>query len=92
MENSDPPLGDPQGNLDDVANAAMPPRDISLLNVAVAAAQDRTDELRAQVSFALASGITPQEIVDILDQAALHTGRSHEHQLIILGDAIRDAG
>jgi alkylhydroperoxidase/carboxymuconolactone decarboxylase family protein YurZ len=88
-----PPLAPPagaRGQPEGTSTDAMSPRDTSLLDIAVAAAHDRADALREQVGLALANGITPQEIVDILDLVALHAGRPHEHQLTILGDALDD--
>jgi alkylhydroperoxidase/carboxymuconolactone decarboxylase family protein YurZ len=64
-------------------------RDIALLKVAVAAAQNRTDDLRKQLVAALSNDVKPNELVELLEQAALHTGHRIDDQLAILGDAIR---
>lgn len=56
-------------------------RDIILLNVAIAAAQDRRDELRSQLALALMNDVTPAQIADILEQAACHSGHFLDDQL-----------
>jgi alkylhydroperoxidase/carboxymuconolactone decarboxylase family protein YurZ len=68
----------------------LSPRDINLLNIAVAAVRNRTGELRAQLMLALTNDVTPEEIADILDQAALRAGHLADDRIAILGDVLRD--
>jgi alkylhydroperoxidase/carboxymuconolactone decarboxylase family protein YurZ len=87
-----PPAPSLQGSGDDVAGGrSLSPRDISLLNVAVAATRNQTEELCAQLVLALGTGVTPEEVSDILDQVALHAGHPVDDHITIVGEAHRDA-
>jgi alkylhydroperoxidase/carboxymuconolactone decarboxylase family protein YurZ len=67
-------------------------RDTSLLNIAVAATQNRSGDLPAQFMLALTNGVTLQEITAILDQVSLYTGRRADDQITILGEVLREHG
>ncbi|MET0698276.1 MAG: carboxymuconolactone decarboxylase family protein [Mycobacterium sp.] len=56
----------------------LPAHDLSLLNIAVAAAQNRP-ELRNEIEHALRNGVTDAEILDILDEVARYTGHERTH-------------
>jgi alkylhydroperoxidase/carboxymuconolactone decarboxylase family protein YurZ len=65
-------------------------RDISLLDVAVAATRGPTEELRKGFVLALTNDVTPEKFRNILDQVARHTGRSADDYLPILGEILRE--
>jgi alkylhydroperoxidase/carboxymuconolactone decarboxylase family protein YurZ len=46
-----------------------------MLNVVIAATQNRSSELRAEIERALQNGVSPDEIRGIIDEVAIHTGR-----------------
>jgi alkylhydroperoxidase/carboxymuconolactone decarboxylase family protein YurZ len=53
---------------------ALSPRDISILNVAVLVAQNRSGELRAEISRALLNGVNPDGIRAIVVEVASRVG------------------
>ena len=68
-----PPSGRHQSKGDEpVDHGRLNPRDISLINISIAAAQNRTDELRAQMLAGVSNDLTPQEITNVLDEVVLH--------------------
>ncbi|MEE6140196.1 carboxymuconolactone decarboxylase family protein [Mycobacterium sp. 050128] len=62
----------------------MSAKDLSMLNIAGAAALRRTDDLRVEIRKALANGVTAGEVRGILGQVALHADSS-------LADCVRAA-
>jgi 4-carboxymuconolactone decarboxylase len=49
-------------------------KDVSIINVAVAAAQNQSSELSTEIERALRNGVTPDEIRAILDEIVLLVG------------------
>lgn len=94
-----PPRSDPPAMPHDAATnlgvhaagAGSSSGDITLLEMGSTAAQDRADEVRRDVEHELGQGITPGEIVDVPEQAALHAGRSPQPQLALLRNTLRAA-
>jgi alkylhydroperoxidase/carboxymuconolactone decarboxylase family protein YurZ len=52
----------------------LSPKDLSILNVAVLIAQNRSTELRAEIERALRNGVSPDGIRAILDEVASRVG------------------
>jgi alkylhydroperoxidase/carboxymuconolactone decarboxylase family protein YurZ len=84
------PRTNEQAPADHATQRGLSPRDTSLLNTSIAAAQNRTVELREQLALALANGVTPEQLVDIIDYAGVHAGHQVAHQMSILGDVLRE--
>jgi alkylhydroperoxidase/carboxymuconolactone decarboxylase family protein YurZ len=53
-------------------DSGLSAKDLSMLNIASAAALLRTDDLRVQIKRGLVNGVTADEVRDILGQVALH--------------------
>ena len=51
-------------------------KDLSMLNIAAAAALHRTAELRIEIKKAIANGLTTDEVRDILNEVATQAGSS----------------
>ena len=62
----------------------LSPSDISLVDVAVAAAGDRTAELRTPLGIAMTYGVTPEELADVLREAARRVGRCDDVFIVLL--------
>ena len=65
-------------------NTSLSAKDLSMLNIAGAAALLRTDDLRVEIKKALANGVTADEVRDILCQVAVRADSS-------LADCVRVA-
>ena len=67
-------------------------KDLSMLNIAGAAALLRTDDLRAEIKNALANGVTADEVRDILGQVALHADSSLADCVRLAEQVLADPG
>jgi 4-carboxymuconolactone decarboxylase len=56
------------------SNARLSAKDLGMLNVAIAAVQNRSGELRMEIERALQNGVTRDEIRGIIDEVVLTAG------------------
>ncbi|WP_217348932.1 carboxymuconolactone decarboxylase family protein [Mycobacterium numidiamassiliense] len=71
-------------------NTRLSAKDLSMLNIAAAAALHRTAELRSEIKQALANGLTTDEVRDILNEVAIHADSSVADCVRIAEQALTD--
>ena len=71
-------------------NTRLSAKDLSLLDIAAAAALHRTAELRIEIKQALANGLTTGEVRDILNEVAIHADSSVADCVHIAEQALTD--
>jgi alkylhydroperoxidase/carboxymuconolactone decarboxylase family protein YurZ len=64
------------GQNQDSNTTQLSARDVSVLNVAIAATQSRYDDLRTEIEQALQNGVTRDEILAIVDEVVTRAGGS----------------
>ena len=61
-----------------------------MLNIAVATALHRTDDLRLEIKQAVSNGVTTDEVRDILNEVALHADSSVADCVRVAEQALSD--
>ena len=68
----------------------LSPKDISIVNVAILLAQNRSTELRAEIERALRNGVSPDGVRALLDEVTSRVGNRFPDVIRVVEQTIAD--